>query len=76
MSLQSQIAYTILRAAVQSEKGIQVLIHQPPNPIPAKTQRAKSILYRFKLENADEFANLVIRLCPSDPDNRLWITKE
>ena len=76
MSLQSQIAYTILRHATQSENGIQVLIHQPPTPIPGKTLRAKSILYRYKNENPDEFHSLVIRLAPHDPDNRLWITKE
>ena len=76
MSLQSELAYAVLRAAAQSEHGIQILVQDPPNPVPGKTLRAKSILYRFKLENPDEFGALVIRQAPMDPNNRLWICKE
>lgn len=76
MSLQSELAYGILRAAAQSEYGIVVRVFDPPSPVPGKTLRAKSILYRYKLENSDEFSGLVIRLAPHDSDNCLWITKE
>jgi hypothetical protein len=76
VSLQSEIAYGILREALSSEHGIQIVIHDPPTPVPAKSLRAKSILLRFKNENPDEFGTLVIRPAPYDPNNRLWITKE
>jgi hypothetical protein len=76
MTLQADLAIAILRAAAASEKGWEVLVHNPPNPIPGKALRAKQILYRHKVENPNEFGNLVIRVAPHDPDNRLWITKE
>lgn len=76
MSLQADLANAILRSAAQSEHGIIVLVHNLKTPISGKTLRAKSILYRYRLENIDEFSGLTIRLSPDDPDNRLWITKE
>jgi hypothetical protein len=78
--LQDQ-AHSILRQAVESRIGIQIKIlddgkDNGDTPVVTPSLRVKQILYRFRKEIGDvELLSLQIRLCPRDPNNRLWITK-
>ncbi len=72
-TLYQQVATRILQSAVESSVGIQVIIEATPGTM-TPTYRAKQILLRFKRENI-AFQLLQIKLCPHDPDHRLWLIK-
>lgn len=71
-SLQEVLAIQVLEDALSaSEYGIEVQVFYD-KPMIGLTQRAKGILYKYKKENP-RFRDLVIKFCPYDPDNKLWI---
>lgn len=74
-ALQAQIARRILREALESDHGIIVNLEVPPGlTVNSVAARAKSILYRYKNEDA-EFASLMIKFAPNDTDKQIWIVK-
>ena len=73
-TLQETSANAILREAASHEIGIAVEIIADPSMI-QPTLRAISILNRFKRENPD-FADLLIRPSPENPDKEIWIFKK
>ena len=73
-TLQETSANAILREAASHEIGIAVEIIADPSMI-QPTLRAISILNRFKRENSD-FADLLIRPSPENPDKEIWIFKK
>lgn len=77
MSILAQQAELALRAAYNSEFGVQVLCaHDLGNPVVTPSLRTKQILYRFRREIGDvELLKIQIRLCPHDPNNRLWLIR-
>jgi hypothetical protein len=72
MSLQSDIAIQILRAASQTPLGVRVKITAISPDVIMPPLRAKGLLYAAKKINS-EFANLTVRFDPIDPENYLWI---
>lgn len=76
MSILRQQAENILRQALESRVGVQVKINEETVGTVTPSLRAKQILYRFRKEIGDvELLKLQIRLCPGDPDRKLWIIK-
>jgi hypothetical protein len=77
MSILSNQAENVLRTALESPYGIQILIYEdPPGQVVTPTLRARQILYRFRQEIGDkDMDQIQIRLCPTDPDHRLWLVK-
>jgi len=78
MSILSNQAESVLRQALESPLGIQVLVYQDREngAVTTPTLRARQILYRFRHEIGDkELEKIQIRLCPTDPDQRLWLIK-
>jgi len=74
--LQNQ-ATSVLRQALESPLGIQVKINQDEGKsVVTPSLRARQILYRFRQELGDiELNQIQIKLCPTDPDHRLWLVK-
>lgn len=73
LSLQAE---KILTECLSSEFGIQVLVHENGHGTVTPALRARQILYRFRQELPNpEFKTIMIKLCPKDPDHRLWIIK-
>jgi len=69
-------AEKILREALSAQIGIQILINEEQKGTVTPSLRVKQILYRFRQEIGDrDLEVLQIRLCPSDPDHRLWLIK-
>ena len=76
MTLLREQAEKVLREAAAARLGIQILIHEDQKGVVTPSLRVKQILYRFRREIGDaELRKLQIRLCPSDPDHRLFIIK-
>jgi hypothetical protein len=81
MTILRDQAHSILHRALESRIGIQIRIlddgkDKGDTPVVTPSLRVKQIFYRFRKEIGDiELLSLQIRLCPKDPNNRLWITK-
>lgn len=81
MTILFEDAELILYQALEAQVGIQVRVvdWQPENsaPVVAPTIKARSFLYQVRKELGDvELEDLEIHLCPSDPDQRLWLIKK
>lgn len=76
MTILRDQAESILRQALSARVGIQIrILEEIPGTI-TPSLRIKQTLYRFRREIGDvELKGLQIRLCPHDPEHRLWITK-
>lgn len=72
-TLLARSAHAALRAALDSDMGIEVRVVTNA-PMINQAQRGRQVLYRYKKLDA-AFADLHIRVSPDDPDHCLWIIR-